>query len=54
MLMDPDKGETIGITLFEDDLRTGDPALNEMSPPGETMGRRVSVDSYEVAVDVRL
>jgi hypothetical protein len=56
MLIDPDKGETVGISLFEteEDLRTGDAALNEMSPPGDSFGRRVSVDSYEVAVDVRL
>ncbi|CAN5612581.1 hypothetical protein BH20ACT17_BH20ACT17_14680 [soil metagenome] len=28
--------------------------LNEMTPPGEGMGERASVDVYEVAVDLRL
>jgi hypothetical protein len=56
MLIDPAKGETVAIALFEteDDLRAGDQALNEMSPPSGGFGNRVSVDSYEVAVDVRV
>jgi hypothetical protein len=28
--------------------------LNEMEPPGEGMGRRASVEVYEVGFDVRL
>jgi hypothetical protein len=54
MLTDAEGGRTLGITLFEteDDYRQGDEALNAMSPPGEGMGRRVSVDRYEVAVKV--
>lgn len=56
MLVDPDNGRTLAVALFEteDDLRTGDAALNEMNPPGEGMGRRVSVENYEVAVEMRL
>ena len=56
MLIDPDSGRGLGISLFdsEDDMRTGDEVLNEMNPPGEGMGRRTSVEMYEVAVDVRL
>jgi hypothetical protein len=55
MLIDPDGGRGIGISLFEteDDLRQGDQALNAMNPPGEGLGRRTSVETYEVAVDVR-
>jgi hypothetical protein len=56
MLIDPDKGQGLAISLFEteDDLRTGDETLNSMNPPGDGMGRRASVEKYEVAVDVRI
>ena len=56
LLVDPENGRGIGISLFEteDDLRQGDEVLNSMSPPGEGMGKRTSVDVYEVAVDVRM
>jgi hypothetical protein len=56
MLIDPDKGQGLAITLFEteDDLRTGDEALNSMNPPGEGLGHRVSVEMYEVGVDARI
>ena len=43
--------------LFEtdEDLRKGDEALNAMNPePGDEVGKRTSVEKYEVAVDVRL
>ncbi|MFP5363932.1 MAG: hypothetical protein ACLGI5_14510 [Thermoleophilia bacterium] len=55
LLTDPDNGRAIAISLFEteDDLRTGDATLNEMSPPGEGMGTRRAVEVYEVAADVR-
>jgi hypothetical protein len=33
---------------------SGDAALDEMSPPDDGLGTRTSVESYEVAVDVRL
>ena len=54
LLNDTEGGRSLGITLFEteDDHRTGDEKLNEMSPPGEGMGRRVSVVKYEVAVQL--
>jgi hypothetical protein len=44
------EGKVIFISLFEteDDLRQGDAALNEMSPPGD-MGTR-SVAFYDVPV----
>jgi hypothetical protein len=56
MLIDPDGGRTVAISLFEteEDLRAGDAVLNEMSPPDDGFGQRTSVESYEVAVDVRL
>ena len=55
LLIDPDSGSSMGISLFEteDDLRKGDATLNEMSPGGDDVGRRTSVETYEVAVDVR-
>jgi len=54
-LADPDAGRVLAIAMFEteEDLRTGDAKLNEMSPP-VSMGNRVSVETYEVAADIRL
>ncbi len=56
LLVDEDSGTSLTIALFEtqEDLETGDAALNDMSPPGEAQGRRVSVEKYEVAADKRL
>lgn len=56
LLVDPENGRSIGIALFasEDDMRAGDAVLNEMSPPGDGMGRRASVEMYEVAADLRV
>jgi hypothetical protein len=56
MLIDPASGRSLAIALFEteDDLRQGDAALNEMNPSGEDVGRRTSVEAYEVAIDIRL
>jgi hypothetical protein len=56
MLIDPDGGKTLAISLFdtEDDMRAGDAVLNEMSPPDDGFGQRTAVETYEVAVDVRL
>ncbi len=56
MLIDPDNGRGLAISLYEneDDMRTGDEVLNQMTPPGEGMGRRTSVEMYEVGVDVRV
>ncbi|HZV72378.1 MAG TPA: hypothetical protein VFF79_01565 [Conexibacter sp.] len=55
MLIDPDGGRAIAISLFEteEDLRQGDATLNTMSPRTD-MGRRAAVETYEVAFDVRL
>jgi hypothetical protein len=55
MLIDPDNGRSMGIAFFatEEDLQTGDKALDAMSPPGN-MGQRTAVEMYEVAIDVRL
>lgn len=55
MLIDPESGRNLSIALFEteDDLRTGDETLNAMNPTQENAGRRTSVESYEVAVDIR-
>jgi hypothetical protein len=55
MLIDPDSGRSLGISLFEteDDLRKGDETLNSMTPSDDG-GNRVSVETYEVGVDVRV
>jgi hypothetical protein len=54
LLNDKEGGRSLAITLFEteEDYNQGDQTLNEMSPPGEGMGRRVSVEKYEVAVQL--
>jgi hypothetical protein len=56
MLIDPNGGQTMAISLFEtkDDLRAGDAVLNDMNPPDDGFGNRTAVENYEVAVDVRL
>jgi hypothetical protein len=56
LLIDPDNGRSMGITLFEtmEDLRQGDEVLNSMSPPEQGMGQRVAVDIYEVGFEARL
>lgn len=54
LLHDNENGRAVAITLFEteDDYRQGDETLNSMSPPGSGMGQRVSVEKYEVAVQL--
>ena len=56
MLIDPDSGRSLGIALFdtEEDLRKGDEALNAMNPSRDDVGKRASVENYEVAVDIRI
>jgi hypothetical protein len=56
MLHQADQGKVLAITLFEtpEDYEQGDAKLNEMSPPSGAMGRRVSLERYEVGVDLRL
>jgi hypothetical protein len=54
MLIDPDAGKGLAVVLFEteEDMRTGDAALSQMSPaPGA--GERTSVEFYEVGAEVR-
>ena len=50
LVLSGESGTRIAITLFDDEeaLRRGDAALNEMTPVG--MGKRSSVEFYEVAV----
>ena len=54
LLIDPENGRGLAVALFEteEDLRQGNEVLNSMSPPDDGMGRRTSVESYEVAVDI--
>jgi hypothetical protein len=56
LLVDPDGGRSLGIALFEteEDMRKGDETLNQMSPPDDGLGRRSSVEFYEVAADFRV
>lgn len=56
MLIDPDNGRGFAVTLFEtaEDLRKGHEVLSSMNPPEDGMGRRTSVETYEVALDARL
>lgn len=55
MLVDPDGGRAMMIGLFatEDDLRASEPVLAAMNPP-EGIGRRASLDVYEVGAEARL
>lgn len=54
LLHDTAGGKAIAITLFEseEDYRQGDETLNSMSPPGDGMGKRISVEKFELAVHV--
>jgi len=56
MLIDPENGRSLAIALFEteEDLRKGDQTLNSMSPSRDDAGARTSVETYEVAIEVRL
>jgi hypothetical protein len=51
VLHDADREKALVLVFFEteDDYRRGDAALNAMDP-GETPGRRTSVEKYEVAL----
>jgi len=50
LMLANDQGKRLAIVLFDDEegMRRGDAALNEMTPTG--MGKRSSVEFYEVAV----
>ena len=56
MLIDPDGGRSMAVSLFEteEDMRKGDETLNTMSPDRDDVGSRSSVEMYEVAIDVRI
>ena len=56
LLIDPDNGRTIAVSLYEteEDLRKGNETLNAMTPPQDGMGQRGAVEMYEVAVDIRM
>jgi hypothetical protein len=56
MLMDPERGTSVSIVLFEteEDLRTGDKALDAMTPRTAGTGERASVETYEVGIDLRV
>jgi hypothetical protein len=56
LLSDAENGRALGITFFEteDEYRQGDEKLNAMSPPGEGMGRRASVEKYEVGFEIEI
>lgn len=57
MLVDRSSGKVMAITLFatEEDRRTGDATLNEMSPPvSDGMGRRTGVEMYEVPLRMKV
>jgi hypothetical protein len=56
MLIDTDSGTSIAIGLFEteEDMRKGDETLNGMNPSGPDVGKRMSVEFYEVGADIRL
>jgi hypothetical protein len=49
-----EEGKVVAISLFEteEDLQQGDATLNSMNPPAGGMGRRTSVELYEVGVKV--
>ncbi len=53
MLADRGSGESVMITFFatEDDAFRGDRLLNDMTPQGSGMGRRTSVEIFEVVLD---
>lgn len=54
LLTDPDNGRACWVSLYEteEDMHTGDGVLNQRTPPGEGLGQCVSVEMYEVAVNV--
>ncbi len=56
LLIDPDKGQGLAISLFdtEEDLKAGHEVLNSMTPPADGMGHRSTVEMFEVGVDVRM
>ncbi len=56
VLVDADRGTSMAIMLFEteEDRRKAHEVLDAMTPPRDTGGRRVSVEMFDVGLDVRL
>ena len=52
-LVDRGNATMLGMSYSEteDDVRRADEALDAMSPPSDAVGRRTSVEIYEVALD---
>ena len=52
-LVDRKTGASVGISFCEteDDMRRADEALNQMSPPDDSSGKRTGVEIYEVVLD---
>jgi len=55
MLVDPDGGKVmmIGVFASEADLRDSEAALEQMNPP-QGLGSRSSVETFELATEVRM
>jgi hypothetical protein len=55
-LVDRSRGAALDLNFCEteDDLRAVDEALNSMSPLSDASGHRVSVETFEVAIDESL
>jgi hypothetical protein len=55
MLLDREGGRSLGITFFdtEDAIRQAEPSFDRMGDeiPEEVRGRRIAVETYEVAID---
>ena len=55
MLMDPEGGAPwIGLFETQEDLREGEPVLNEMDPPATWGAATAARRAYDVAVEVRM
>ena len=56
LMVDNESGRSVAITFFEteEDLRTGHDALERMSPDDDSQLSRVSVEMFEVPIDVRI
>ena len=54
LLVDRGSGKTLAVTLFEteDDLREGSATLEGMSPPTGALGRRTSVETFDVPLQM--
>jgi hypothetical protein len=55
LLIDPDGGRSLAITLYETDadMRQADATFNQMSPGDDAVGQRASVEMYEVGAEFR-